>query len=218
MTDIYTDELLGASWISENDMIVGWLRQGNGPFEPVTTRWMLEQLDKRAGAYVDVGASTGWFAVPFAKRGRKVHAVECNPRVIQRLKENCALNGVTLTLHERAASSRSGPVVFTHNPRLPLTSGGSLEYVSANRASETVEAARLDDLIDEPVALLKIDVEGHEISVLQGAERLVRQSRPAMVLEANTGAHEDTLAAWLADHGYIYMLADQRNMLCLPRS
>jgi FkbM family methyltransferase len=216
--DTHTDDLLDASWLAADDMIVTWLRQGNGPFEPVTTRWILEQMEQRAGAYVDVGASTGWFAVPFAKRGYAVHAVECNPRSVQRLKDNCALNGVTLTIHERAASNRSGPVTFTHNARLPLTSGGSLEYVAVNRASETVEAARLDDLIQGPVALLKIDVEGHELAVLQGAERIITESRPAMVLEANTAHHENQLATWLAENGYGYTVVDHRNLLCLPQS
>jgi hypothetical protein len=102
--------------------------------------------------------------------------------------------------------------------RIAEREGGSLEYVPANKASETVTAIRLDDVIDEPVALLKIDVEGHERAVLAGAERLIAASRPPMVLEANTGYHEQVLAAWLAEHDYTYMIADERNMLCLPRS
>jgi FkbM family methyltransferase len=218
MTDTHYDPLLDASWLAKDDMIIGWLRDTGRKFEPYTTPWMLDRIAEREGAFVDVGASTGWFAVPFAKRGRRVIAFECNPRAIQRLKENCALNDVSITLFENAASDRTGPVMFTHNPRLPLTSGGSLEYVPANRASETVTAIRLDDVIDEPVALLKIDVEGHERAVLAGAERLIAASRPPMVLEANTGYHEQVLAAWLAEHDYIYILADERNMLCLPRS
>ena len=216
--DTHTDELLGATWIAADDMIIRWIRQTRQSFEPHTTPWMLEQIEQRAGAYVDVGASTGWFAVPFAMRGREVIAFECNPRAIQRLKDNCALNNVSITLFENAASNKAGPVTFTHNPRWPLTSGGSLERVAANKASETVTAVRLDDVIDAPVALLKIDVEGHEISVLEGAERLIAASRPAMVLEANTSHHKDMLAAWLDAHDYGYSVSDKRNLLCLPRS
>lgn len=216
--DTHTDETLGATWLAADDMIIRWLRQNPGrKFEPVTTPWMLDQLT-RPGAYVDVGASTGWFAIPFALRGCEVIAFECNPRAIQRLKDNCALNNVSITLFENAASNSTGPVTFTHNPRWPLTSGGSLEHVAANRASETVTAVRLDDVIDAPVALLKIDVEGHEIAVLEGAERLIAASRPAMVLEANTPRHRDLLTAWLDAHDYVYASADERNLLCLPRS
>jgi FkbM family methyltransferase len=216
--ETYYDPLLDAEWIAQDDMIVRWLMQTDLKFEPVTTPWMLDQMPKRRGAFVDVGASTGWFSVPFAKRGHKVIAFECNPRAAARLKENCALNGVEITLFENAASDRAGPVTFTHNPRLPLTSGGSLEWVGANRASEIVTAIRLDDAIDEPVSLIKIDVEGHETKVLAGAERVVAQYRPAMVLEANTPPHMETLADWCKVHDYTFTVADTRNMLCLPAS
>ena len=219
MTDTHTDDLLGATWIAEDDQIVKWIRQTGKPFEPATTPWMLEQMSKNPdGAYVDVGASTGWFAVPMAKRGYKVIAFECNARAIARLEANCELNGVDITLHKAAATDKAGTVTFTYNPRLPLTSGGSLEHVAANRASETVAAVRLDDVVDTPVALLKIDVEGHELAVLRGAADLIARSRPAMVLEANTPAHMDALSRWCAESGYVWTRADDRNMLCLPES
>jgi FkbM family methyltransferase len=214
--DTYTDTLLDATWIAQDDIIIRWLRQTGGKFEPMTTPWMLEQMAARPGAYVDVGASTGWFAVPMAKRGYPVIAFECNVRSAQRLKDNCALNGVTVTLHEAAASDRDGSATFTHNPRLPLTSGGSLEYVRANRACDTVPCVRLDSVIDVPVALLKIDVEGHEMAVLRGAVRVIAESRPAMVLEANTSTHMRALTDWCAAHDYSWQIADERNLLCLP--
>ena len=217
MTDTHTDPLLGATWIAEDDMIVRWIRQTGLRFEPVTTPWMLEQMASRQGAYVDVGASTGWFAVPMAKRGYKVIAFECNARSAQRLRDNCALNGVEITLHEVAASNRIGKAVFSHNPRLPLTSGGSLEPVSVNRAFEEVPCATLDSLVDVPVALLKIDVEGHERAVLNGAARVIAESRPALVLEANTAQHEAVLVDWLRASAYVWSHADERNLLCTPR-
>lgn len=216
--DTHTDDFLDATWIAADDMIIRWIRQTGRKFEPATTPWMLEQMSARQGAYVDVGASTGWFAVPMAKRGYKVIAFECNARSAQRLKDNCALNGVNIVLHEAAASNHAGTAVFTHNPRLPLTSGGSLERVRANRASEEVPCVTLDRCIDEPVALLKIDVEGHEMAVLEGATGLIARSRPALVLEANTAQHESALTAWLRAYGYTWTNADERNLLCLPRS
>jgi FkbM family methyltransferase len=216
--DTHYDPLLDARWIAQDDMIVGWLRQTRLAFEPETTPWMLDQMPRRPGAFVDVGASTGWFSVPFAKRGYKVIAFECNARSAARLRANCELNGVAITLFESAASDHAGPVTFTHNPRLPLTSGGSLEHVAVNRASETVMAIRLDDAIHEPVSLLKIDVEGHEAKVLAGAARVITESRPAMVLEANTLAHLRALTDWCEANDYTWTFADERNLLCLPQS
>jgi FkbM family methyltransferase len=216
--DTHTDPLLDATWIAQDDMIVRWIRQTGKPFEPVTTPWLLEQMEKRDGAFVDVGASTGWFAVPMAKRGYPVIAFEPNARSATRLLDNCELNGVTITLHQVAATNRDGQTVFTHNPRWPLTSGGSLEHVAANKAQDIVGCARLDALVDVPVAVLKIDVEGHEMAVLEGAEKLIETYRPAILLEANTPQHAVRLAGWLVDHHYTYRRADERNMLCEPRS
>lgn len=218
MTDIYTDDFLAASWYAADDQIIKWIRQTGRKFEPATTPWMLDQLAEREGAYVDVGASTGWFAVPFAKRGYDVIAFECNARAIERLKANCELNGVEITLHEAAATDRVGTVTFTYNPRLPLTSGGSLEKVAANRASETVRATTLDAVIDCKVALLKIDAEGHELPVLHGAEQTIARSRPALLLEANTPKHRYALAEWCDQNDYTWLPADERNMLCKPLS
>ena len=218
MTDFHYAN--GAQFIAKDDMIVRWLRQGNGPFEPVTTHWLFDKLDEREGLYLDVGASTGWFAVPVGMRGREAVAVECNARVLKRLRENLDLNDVEAEVHAVAASDREGEAVFRHNPAWPLTSGGSLEpNIGGHRASETVRVATLDSIVGErKVALLKMDVEGHEIAALDGARRLIERDKPFMILEANTSAHEDTLAAFLDGMGYTYVKADERNLLCSPRS
>ena len=50
--------------------------------------------------------------------------------------------------------------------------GGGAEVV----AQVEVETAPLDDLVDEPVKLLKIDVQGHEIPALRGAEKILART------------------------------------------
>lgn len=212
-------EANGAKFIAEQDVIVHWLAQGNGPFEPDTTPWLFARMAGRKGLYVDVGASTGWFAVPMALRGHEVVAVECNQRVLARLRANLALNAVSAEVHAVAASDATGAVAFHHNPGLPLTSGGSLEAaVRGNRASETVMSARLDDIIGaRVVTVLKIDVEGHEAAVMAGGRAVIERDRPFMALEANTPLHRQALADILADLDYDFHAADGRNLLCSPR-
>jgi FkbM family methyltransferase len=73
-----------------------------------------------------------------------------------------------------AVSEKAGTV----NLSVPLNNTGSAEIVKEdNGKSFIVESIRIDsleELIGIPIKLLKIDVEGHEYSVLRGAEKLLR--------------------------------------------
>lgn len=208
-------EANGCKFIAENDQIVTWERREGKRFEPVTTEWMLEKMEA-GGAFIDVGASTGWFAVLMAQLGYEVHAFEPNRRVLPRLRANLELNEVEAEIYEAAASDHTGAATFIYNPNVPLTSGGSLEGVKApGPQTETVTTLRIDALDLPKPGVIKVDVEGHELAVLRGAEGYITAFRPPMVLEANTPAHEAALAAWLADHRYSYIKADGRNLLCV---
>ncbi len=208
----------GARFIAQNDMIVRWCRETGKPFEPETTEWMFDVM-ARGGTFVDIGAATGWFAIPVALRGCEVLAFEPNPAVFARLSENVALNGADFPTVHAAVSAAQGAVTMFINPAVPLTSGGSIERPTCARPKRiTVQTVRLDDVVSGDVALIKIDVEGHEMAVLRGAERTIDRCRPRLVLEANTAAHRAALAEWLEARGYSWRRADDRNMLCSPKS
>ncbi|MDG3040444.1 FkbM family methyltransferase [Roseicyclus marinus] len=225
MTDIFEAET-GAKFIAADDMIVRWLRQvPTRRFEPETFKWIMDQLFARLGIFVDVGAATGWFSIPVLQSGIDVIGFECNRRVMARLQENCQLNGIEGAadlgrgvFHQAAASSVEGTTTFTYNPTLPLTSGGSVEPgVTVNSASEKVPTLTVDGSVSHAkVAVIKIDAEGHELSVLAGAAETIKRDKPALVLEANTREHLAVLAAWCEANGYGWQQADERNLLCLP--
>jgi len=210
-----TYEANGARFIAKDDMIVRWCRETGQPFEPETTEFIFGAT----GTFVDVGASTGWFSIPMALRGHKVEAFEPNPAVFRRLSDNADLNGAVIAMHHAAASDKGDSVTMWINPAVPLTSGGSIERATCARPKRIeVQAVRLDDALSGDVSLIKIDVEGHEMAVLRGAEKTVERCRPHLVLEANTPDHCAALALWLDAHGYSWRRADHRNMLCSPSS
>lgn len=211
----------GASFLAADDMICRWLRAARGRvFEPETSEWVFEVMAGAHGAFVDVGASTGWFAIPLALRGHTVVAYECNARVMGRLLDNCRLNGATIDARPVAVCDAVGTAEFMHNHRLPLTSGGSLEAPSStDYRVETVQTVTLDsEDLPRPVAMIKVDAEGAEARVLAGAAQLIARDRPYLVLEANTSRHKAALLEWCAAHDYTATVVDERNLLCVPAS
>lgn len=210
----------GCNFIARDDMIVAWEKKTGQTFEPKTTEWMNGVMLERDGCYVDVGASTGWFVVPMAKVGYRVVAFEPNTNAFVRLRDNCDLNGVKPALNNVAASDKNGEAILFFNAGLMLTSGGSLNHSDClcPTAQRRVETVKIDDAVKGQVALIKIDVEGHEIGVLNGALKTVAKHKPHLVLEANTPEHKAALVEWLERNGYTFEDADERNLLCSPVS
>lgn len=144
----------------------------------------------RKGTYVDIGAFVGTHTLYFALLcgADRVHSFEPRAAVFQALKRNVELNDVgdQVVLHELALTDEPG--TFT------LTMGDS---------SYVVPGARLDDLVDEDVAVIKIDVEGMEPAVLRGAERVLRRSRPVVFAEAATEPEYRLLVETLRKQRYV---------------
>lgn len=212
-------EANGAKFYAKDDMIIRHIRAGKGDFEPSTTKWLFDNLEE-SRAYVDVGHSTGWFAIPVALKGYEVFGFEPLPNSYERSLENMELNEVEYNLINAAVSSKSGTGNLRYTARLPLTSGASLEkHIHGGRESMRVDVITLDEALSEDldVGFIKVDVEGHEIHVLHGAVKTIERCRPKMVLEANTPDKVEELANWLIAHDYTWELRDKRNMICTPQ-
>ena len=54
------------------------------------------------------------------------------------------------------------------------------------------------------MSLIKIDVEGAEAQVLEGAQELIERDKPHLLLEANSADHLDLLVSWLGPRGYSF--------------
>ena len=84
-----------------------------------------------------------------------------------------------------------------------------------------IDVNTLDSMVSGPVDLLKIDVEGMEMSVLAGAERLIRQSRPLIYIEI-ANANTPALMEWLGTAGYcvqrIFTDKGHANYLLAPKA
>ncbi len=141
-------------------------------------------LVDRGRAALDVGANKGVWTAMLARYCPKVFALEPNPKpfkVLARCKPDNA------EAWQIAASNASGEAEL----RIPLgrkgysNQGGSLNAakVGEHFGSVKVPAKRLDDCALPPIGFIKIDVEGFEAEVLEGAAGLIRRDRPVLVIE-----------------------------------
>lgn len=172
--------------------LLRFARWGSGEAE----WYLLDLLVDRGKIAIDVGANYRVYSGRLAQLCRQVHAFEPNPQLAQELRGKLASN---VTVHGFALSDRSGQAVL----QIPIRKGvvehglASLEAaaVVASGASdvETVEVAvrSLDELGFSDVGFLKIDVQGHELAVLRGAERTLLRDRPTLLVESSSTNHPE---------------------------
>lgn len=149
----------------------------------------IRQHLRRGDIACDVGANKGSFTywLSWWVHDGRVVAFEPQPELARSLSRLCALVGLAnVTVEPRAAYSHSGEqdlyVPKGHQP------GASLCCTQADAGSFSILSVltiALDDYFKttEKIALLKIDVEGAELDVLKGAERILRSDGPLLVVE-----------------------------------
>ncbi len=154
-----------------------------GVYEAELTR-RVQGLARRGGLMIDVGANVGYFTLVWLANNalNKVLAFEPAPLVIPYLEENLRTNsvGTRVTVLTCAASARDGVARFNSISDSP-TGWGRLASPSetVGAVGNDIQTVRLDSVIakDERVAFLKIDVEGSESEVLDGALHLLDSRR-----------------------------------------
>jgi len=137
------------------------------------------------GTVIDVGANVGLYSVLLAKAvgltGR-VFAFEANPAEIALLRHNCS-----------------------NYPQVTV-----IPAYCSDRDSDTREQVniRVDSVIFNPVHFIKIDVDGVDLAVLRGCEKLIAKYRPIILCEVSPdsfelhGIHFTEVIDWLVAFGY----------------
>ena len=158
--------------------------------------------------FVDVGANVGSYTVLAAGGvGAHVTAVEPIPSTFQSLSRNVLLNGLT----ELVRCWQGG--LSNMNTVLRFTTGlDCVNHVLAEHEvlpSVEVPVTTLDELVGRDVpTLIKIDVEGHELAVLRGAQRVLASPKLlALIMETNGsgaryGIDDEELIEDLSHYGF----------------
>jgi len=188
---------------------IGWHWMVYGPFEQAERDFATHAV-ANGGWAIDVGANVGVFTVAVAQAlAPDAHLLAFEP-----------LPGNVSRLRQNLEASNLGRVEI-----LPMATGataGEAEFLATSDAAyaglvNSLEAGRTGDVLRVPVTtvddewrargepkvtLVKLDIEGGELSALQGSTALLNRWHPLLLVEATSIAQRDAIAGFLEDYGY----------------
>ena len=198
--------------------VVGRSLSAMGIYDLVVTETLWRLIDP-GETVIDVGANIGYMTTLMAKRVGKKGQVWCfepNPEVYEELSENLinwkeTLGWNQIEAHQIALSNQSGlgvlSIPLNNREEAALSSPQDIMAIQNQKdiyKTYTVTLARLDEILktDESIGLIKIDVEGHELAVLQGATRLISRQGIRDILFEDHGGYPGSVSQFLEEHGY----------------
>jgi FkbM family methyltransferase len=184
-----------------------------GAYEP-DVRKCLSAFLRSGDTFVDIGAHIGFFSLIASSLvgcTGKVYAFEANSNVFEQLQAN-ASEYPWMIPSLRAVWSESGRAFFS-DPHQPGESGwGKLTSIRNEGHEVPVEAVTLDEwhasVGSSPIRAIKIDAEGSEPFILEGARRMIASTRPILIIELNddllreVGRPKEAVVRSLRDQAY----------------
>jgi len=159
--------------------------------------FVLEKLIKEGDTIIDIGANQGEYALWAARKTGKtgqVHAFEPLTSIYSQLKENIRLNrALPIIPHQTGLSDKPGKLkLYSHDN---YNEGVNTLFPDPARQSKVLEEIELSTLDHEveriglkKIDLIKIDVEGAELMVLNGGRATLKKHLPILFLEFNEKA------------------------------
>ncbi len=166
------------------DRVIGAALANYGEFAEGENRIMARYL-RSGDLAVDIGANVGSTTLPMAcavGAAGQVFAFEPQPLVGHCLATSLVLNEISnVRVLSLAVSQRAGVAKMDFNAG---GDAGNFGSTALSLDGDLVPTIALDDLHVDRLALLKIDVEGHEWDVFQGAKNTIRNFLPVIYFEA----------------------------------
>lgn len=196
------------------DMQTGFHHQlyYKGVYEPETTRYLKNNVRKR-DVFVDIGANNGYYTLLMASIGAEVYSFEPQPVPRRMLKRGLKINGLRANVSDFALDNKTGTSDFY----IHKSSGTSGLYQRiGTRGRIEVKTTTLDSILDH-ADFVKIDVEGAEIRVLQGMERLIERCPDVrLIIEVHPQRVGFSSGFWeIINRDWTTQDLDIHNMLCV---
>jgi FkbM family methyltransferase len=197
MLKIRSGPLEGRKWKASSG-----IRFIKGTYEPKNVQAIQNTVQENDIAY-DVGAHVGYFAVlmgDLVGSAGKVIAFEPRGLNLGYLQKHVSVNNCqNIQIVSKALGDHSG------HAKLETRTGSGTGYVSET-GDEDIEITSIDELVESgalpPPTFLKIDVEGGEMAVLRGAQKVIASQRPRMILATHGDEIDAECRALLREWNY----------------
>ena len=175
--------------VSPRDVVGRTIMRRHG-YEPELTDWLLAAINAGpGGVFVDVGANLGWFTLQAARleKVRRVVAIEPDVGNHRLLRTNLDRNGLASRVDAVACAVGKGSGLALLSRYKGSNLGKHSLAVDHGQGGTWVPVESLDALLDRlglaqaPVAAIKVDVEGYEPLVMQGAQGALARARALLV-------------------------------------
>ena len=179
----------------------------------ISTEKFIRRFARPGSTMLDIGSNIGYFSFLSAVvKGTRSVAFEPNPQVVESLRKSVKANAVgeRFQIIETALGDTDGHAKIVPDSTKADTGGAHMEV----DAGGSVQVQRLDSMEARngpftDVSVVKIDVEGWELSVLRGMQEFLRRERPALAIEdlpanyGTAGRYSGDLDEILRPLGYV---------------
>ncbi len=174
----------------------------HGIFFEIKELEFLKNIVGSGKSIVEVGANIGNHLVYYAQHmgARKIYPFEPNPDAIELLTKNIEANSLNGIIDNRGIGIGAGAAYGKFAIELP--GDNNLGAARLKEGLGELEVFTLDEkLADETYDFMKIDVEGMEFEVLEGARQTIRKNRPILMIEV-VRTRIPEFEQWCVDNKY----------------
>lgn len=169
---IHTVSPFGAVFLLNTFDLVDQLIVRHGSYEPQSLS-LCNSIMKKGGNFIDVGANFGLYSINLAKNSKvNAIAIEPNPDIFLKLKKHKDLNNLKNLNLVNCAVGEENQLTGMNCPA--MINSGNFQISDSQHAQFFSSVMRLQTIIDyfnlSSIKLMKIDVEGFELSVLKGID------------------------------------------------
>ncbi len=158
---------------------------------------LVKKFIKSGTDSIDVGVYRGVYSYEMSKYSEKVHYFEPNPIIFEYINKNLKKFIKNIHLYNFALSNQNKTI----NLKIPIRNSNSNkeifeEYYEMGKATIhnennfenyenfEIQTKKIDELsFDNKISFIKIDVEGHELEVIEGAKNTIKKDKPILLVE-----------------------------------